>query len=74
MRLARREFLKAMSLLGPAAMVLGGAERAMACDVAGRMPADAAKPVLPAPRYVTTVMRRFTPSGIGYNDVVSLPE
>lgn len=71
--ISRREFLKAVSVLGPAAVVLGGGARAVACDVAGRMPAHAPKPVLPAPRYVTTVVSRVTPDGIGYREVLSLP-
>jgi len=73
MEIARREFLKAAAMLGPTVLVLGGVDIAAACDVGRRMVDHAPKPLLPAPHYVTKVVRRVTPSGVGYNEVLSLP-
>jgi len=72
MEIARREFLRAAAVLGPTLLVLGGVDVAAACDVSGKIE-HAPKPVLPAPRYATKVVRRVTPTGIGYNEVLSLP-
>jgi hypothetical protein len=72
MQIERREFLRSAAVLGPTILVLGGDDIAAACDVGGKIE-HAPKPVLPALRYVTKVVRRVTPTGVGYNEVLSLP-